>query len=54
MATLRQMDYAADLYDANVVADHCTDATAERARAMGAFCFERQEGPRGSKAAALA
>ncbi len=54
VATLRQMDYPAELYDIYVVADHCGDATAEKARTAGATCFERREGVRGSKAAALA
>lgn len=52
--TLRRLDYPAGLYDIYVVADHCDDRTAEQAVSAGATCLERQEGPRGSKAAALA
>jgi 1,2-diacylglycerol 3-beta-glucosyltransferase len=51
---LRRLDYPQAMYDIFVVADHCTDRTAEIAREQGAICYERGEGPRGSKGAALA
>ncbi len=53
VAHLQRLDYPRDLHDTYVVADHCSDATAERARAAGATCWERREPPQGSKAAAL-
>lgn len=53
VATLRQLDYPADRFDVYVVADHCTDDTARVAKAAGAICFERSDGPRSGKAAAL-
>lgn len=51
--TLRQLDYPAGLFDVYVVADHCNDRTADKARAAGAICWERKDGPRGGKGAAL-
>ena len=51
---LQRLRYPRHLYDVYVVADHCTDRTAGEARNAGAICFEREEGPHGSKAAALA
>jgi cellulose synthase/poly-beta-1,6-N-acetylglucosamine synthase-like glycosyltransferase len=54
IARLRQMDYPAALCDVHVVADHCSDATAQVASAAGAFVHERSEGPRGRKGYALA
>lgn len=51
---LKQLDYPNRLYDINIVADHCSDRTAELAREAGANVFERQSGERGGKAAALA
>ncbi|MGE5264860.1 MAG: glycosyltransferase family 2 protein [Acidobacteriota bacterium] len=53
VGTLRELDYPADLYDVFVVADHCSDRTADNARAAGAVCWERKEGARGGKGAAL-
>jgi len=53
VATLREQNYPAEMYDVLVVADHCTDRTAELARARGAICFERNDGPRGGKGQAL-
>ncbi|MCL4396525.1 MAG: glycosyltransferase family 2 protein [Chloroflexi bacterium] len=56
-ATVRRLleqDYARTAFHIFVVADHCTDRTAKEARGAGAFCFERNEEPRGSKGAALA
>ncbi len=34
-------DYPRDMFDIFVVADNCTDDTAERARKAGAICYER-------------
>ncbi|MFN8496839.1 MAG: glycosyltransferase family 2 protein [Anaerolineae bacterium] len=53
VAGLRQMDYPADLYAIHVVADHCSDETAEVAQAAGAVAHERADGPRGGKGQAL-
>ncbi|NLT72713.1 MAG: glycosyltransferase [Chloroflexi bacterium] len=47
---VRQSDYPSDRYDTFVIADNCSDATAEEARAAGAKCLERAEEPRGRKA----
>jgi cellulose synthase/poly-beta-1,6-N-acetylglucosamine synthase-like glycosyltransferase len=54
VSVLHRLDYPKALYDTFVVADHCTDRTAEIVRNHGAFCYERGEGPKGSKGAALA
>lgn len=54
VSNLRQQDYPPDLYDIYIVADHCSDETADRARRAGAICWERNEGLRGGKGAALA
>src|SRR5687767_7872022 len=35
LRSFRELDYPADLFAVHVVADHCTDATVERARSMG-------------------
>jgi cellulose synthase/poly-beta-1,6-N-acetylglucosamine synthase-like glycosyltransferase len=43
IGSLRQQDYPADLFDVFVVADNCTDRTADAARAMGATVFERHD-----------
>ena len=51
---LCQMDYPQDRFDVHVVADHCSDATAQAARSAGAMAHERSEGPRGRKGYALA
>ena len=50
---VRESEYPQALYDIYVVADHCSDQTAEIARRASAVCFERGEGPKGSKGAAL-
>jgi cellulose synthase/poly-beta-1,6-N-acetylglucosamine synthase-like glycosyltransferase len=47
VASLRQDARTMENVTIYVVADHCTDATAERATAAGVEVFERQEGPRG-------
>ena len=41
--SIREQDYPAELIDIFVVADSCTDATAERARAAGAIVYERND-----------
>jgi len=50
---LQAIDYPADLFSIHVVADHCLDDTAEAARQAGAIVYERNEGPRSGKGAAL-
>jgi 1,2-diacylglycerol 3-beta-glucosyltransferase len=41
LASLRQLDYPAELYEVHVVADNCSDNTAELARGGGAIAHER-------------
>src|SRR4051812_32126072 len=41
LANLRQLDYPAELCEVHVVADNCSDNTAELSRAGGAFVHER-------------
>lgn len=53
VSQLLEQNYPRNLYSIFVIADHCTDRTANAARSVGAICFERTEGPRGSKGAAL-
>lgn len=43
IGSVRAQDYPADLVDIFVVADNCTDRTAEVARAAGAVVFERRD-----------
>jgi len=50
---LRQLDYPSDLFDVHVVADHCSDQTAELVRAAGGVAHERTDGPRTGKGGAL-
>lgn len=50
---LQQLDYPSSLYSIHVVADHCSDQTAESARHAGAVVHERDEGLRSGKGAAL-
>jgi cellulose synthase/poly-beta-1,6-N-acetylglucosamine synthase-like glycosyltransferase len=50
---LRSLNYPPELVSIHVVADHCTDNTAEQARKAGAIVHERGEGPRTGKGAAL-
>jgi len=50
---LHELDYPSELYSIHIVADHCTDATADLARKAGAIVHERYEGPRTGKGAAL-
>jgi cellulose synthase/poly-beta-1,6-N-acetylglucosamine synthase-like glycosyltransferase len=53
VSTLLQVDYPGDMVDIHVVADFCTDNTAQVARETGAICHERSDGARGGKGAAL-
>ena len=41
LAGLARLDYPRDRYQVHVIADNCTDSTAERARAAGATVHER-------------
>lgn len=50
---LLKLDYPSNLYSVHIVADHCSDRTAESARVAGAVVHERNEGPRSGKGSAL-
>jgi 1,2-diacylglycerol 3-beta-glucosyltransferase len=50
---LQQLDYPASLYEIHVVADNCTDRTAELARARGAVAHERVDEHQRGKGYAL-
>jgi cellulose synthase/poly-beta-1,6-N-acetylglucosamine synthase-like glycosyltransferase len=50
---LFKLHYPSHLYTIHIVADHCSDRTAEFARRAGAVVHERNEGPRSGKGAAL-
>ena len=54
VSQLRDMAYPAERFDVHVVADHCSDATAQMARSAGAIVHERGVAPRGRKGYALA
>ncbi|MBI5877783.1 MAG: glycosyltransferase [Chloroflexi bacterium] len=51
---LRQQTYQPDRFDIHVIADHCADQTVGEARIAGAICWERTDGERHGKGAALA
>lgn len=51
--SLRGVDYPHEAFDVQVVADNCSDATAERARAAGALVLERQDREQRGKGYAL-
>ena len=53
LANLRQIDYPKSLYAIHVVADNCTDRTAELARAGGAVVHERVDDQQRGKGYAL-
>jgi 1,2-diacylglycerol 3-beta-glucosyltransferase len=53
LARLKEQEYPGELVDVHVVADHCSDETAEVARRGGALVHERESLPRGRKAYAL-
>ncbi len=50
---LSKLHYPHTMYSIHIVADHCSDRTAEFARRAGAVVHERNEGPRSGKGAAL-
>ncbi|VAW73272.1 hypothetical protein MNBD_GAMMA15-656 [hydrothermal vent metagenome] len=43
VASIRSADYPQDKVDIHVIADNCTDSTAELAKAAGAQCHERND-----------
>ena len=51
--SLHAVDYPSRLFSIHIIADHCSDNTAEAARLAGACVYERNEGPRSGKGAAL-
>jgi cellulose synthase/poly-beta-1,6-N-acetylglucosamine synthase-like glycosyltransferase len=53
IASINRLVYPRDHFDCYVVADYCTDRTAQIAREQGAKCIERNEGEHGGKATAL-
>jgi cellulose synthase/poly-beta-1,6-N-acetylglucosamine synthase-like glycosyltransferase len=53
VSRLLSLDYPAHLFSIYINADHCSDNTAEVARQAGATVYERNEGPRTGKGAAL-
>jgi 1,2-diacylglycerol 3-beta-glucosyltransferase len=53
VSRLLAIDYSAHLFSIHIIADHCSDNTAEVARQAGAVVHERNEGPRTGKGAAL-
>lgn len=53
VATLQQQTYPREGFDIFVVADNCSDRTAEAARDAGAICLERVSAERSGKGAAL-
>ena len=53
VSRLLAIDYPSHLLSIHIIADHCSDNTAEAARHAGATVHERNEGPRSGKGAAL-
>lgn len=53
LTSIQKQDYPADLVTTFVVADNCTDNTAEIARRNGAICYERFDTSRRTKGYAL-
>lgn len=51
--SIRKQDYPAEYVDIFVVADNCTDGTAEAARKYGAVCYERNDTEKRTKGYAL-
>lgn len=51
--SLREQDYPKELYDMYVIADNCTDNTAELARKAGAIVYERFDSTKKTKGYAL-
>jgi cellulose synthase/poly-beta-1,6-N-acetylglucosamine synthase-like glycosyltransferase len=54
LQSVRELDYPADRFQTFVIADNCSDRTAEIARSMGAACFERVDRERRGKGYAVA
>jgi 1,2-diacylglycerol 3-beta-glucosyltransferase len=50
---LYAINYPSHLFSIHILADHCSDDTAEAARQAGACVYERKDGPRSGKGAAL-
>jgi len=50
---LLKLNYPRELFQIFIVADHCTDDTADLARQAGAIAYERNDGPRTGKGGAL-
>ena len=53
VSRLLAINYPVHLFSIHIIADHCSDNTAEAARHAGAIVHERNEGPRTGKGAAL-
>lgn len=53
VSRLLAINYPSHLFTVHIIADHCSDNTAQAARQAGAFVHERNEGPRSGKGAAL-
>jgi len=53
VSRLLAVDYPAHLFSIHILADHCSDSTADIAKQAGAVVHERNEGPRSGKGAAL-
>ena len=53
ISRLRAIDYPAHLFSIHIIADYCSDTTAEAARQAGAIVHERNEGLRSGKGSAL-
>jgi 1,2-diacylglycerol 3-beta-glucosyltransferase len=53
VSRLLAINYPAPLFSIHIIADHCSDNTAQVARQAGAVVHERNEGPRTGKGAAL-
>lgn len=51
--SLKQLDYPKDAYDIFIIADNCTDATADEARKAGAIVYERFDDKKKGKGFAL-
>lgn len=51
--SLKGLNYPSDCYDVFVIADNCTDKTAERAREAGAYVWERFDNVKRGKGFAL-
>lgn len=51
--SIKKQDYPSELVDIFVVADNCTDSTADTARSYGAICYERFDTTKKTKGFAL-